>query len=101
MLSENPINLPKGRKMNREELLQALRYAIVAELDAINLYVQFAEACEDEGVREVFLDIAREEKTHAGEFLEMLVRMDPQQARELENGRKEVKELLEGSSKDM
>ncbi len=95
MLSENPLSLSSGRKMNKEEMLQALRYAIIAELDAINLYMQFAEASGDEFVRKVFLDIAEEEKTHVGEFLELLIRLDPQQAREIEEGRKEVKELLE------
>jgi len=95
MLSENPALLAKGRKMNRDELAQALRYAIIAELDAINLYIQFANATDDEGVRNVFLEVAREEKTHVGEFLELLLSIDPDQVRELEEGKKEVRELLE------
>ncbi len=95
MLSENPLTLPKGRKMSEEEMVKAIRYAIIAELDAINLYTQFAEASTSESVRKVFFDVAKEEKTHVGEFLELLMRLDPQQAKEIEEGRKEVKELLE------
>ncbi len=96
MLAENPVSLSRGRKMTREELSQALRYAIIAELDAINLYIQFANATDDEKVRKIFLDVAKEEKTHVGEFLEILLSLDPEQVKELEEGRKEVKELLEG-----
>ncbi len=96
MLAENPVSLSKGRKMTREELSQALRYAIIAELDAINLYTQFANATDDEKARKIFLDVAKEEKTHVGEFLELLLSLDPEQVKELEEGRKEVKELLEG-----
>ncbi len=96
MLAENPVSLSKGRKMTREELSQALRYAIIAELDAINLYIQFANATDDEKARKIFLDVAKEEKTHVGEFLELLLSLDPEQVKELEEGRKEVKEMLEG-----
>ncbi len=96
MLAENPASLSRGRKMTREELSQALRYAIIAELDAINLYIQFANATDDEKARKIFLDVAKEEKTHVGEFLELLLSLDPEQVKELEEGRKEVKELLEG-----
>jgi len=94
LLGENPIRLPTGKKLSREELAQALRLAVIAELDAINLYVQLASACEDEWVRKLFLDVAKEEKTHVGEFLEALLRLDPEQVRELEEGRKELEEIL-------
>jgi len=94
MLAENPVSLARGRKMSRDELAQALRYAIAAELDAINLYVQFANATDDEKAKKVFLDIAKEEKTHVGEFLELLMSLDPEQVKELEEGREEVRELL-------
>ncbi len=96
MLGENPIKLPAGKKFSREELAQALRLAVIAELDAINLYVQLASACEDEGMKRLFLDVAKEEKTHVGEFLEALLKLDPEQVKELEEGRKEVEEILGG-----
>jgi rubrerythrin len=43
----------------------------------------------------VMLDIAREEKTHVGEFQTLLLREDPEQKKELEEGEKEVAELSE------
>lgn len=67
---------------------------MMAELDAINMYLQFAEALEDERFRKLFLDVAREEKTHLGEFLAALREVDEEQARELEEGYREAAELL-------
>ena len=45
-------------------------------------------------VRAVLLDIAKEEKTHMGEFTTLLLRLDQEQAEELKHGQKEVEELL-------
>jgi rubrerythrin len=44
-------------------------------------------------LREVLLDIAKEEKTHLGEFQALLLKEDREQEKELEKGRKEVEEL--------
>jgi len=94
MLAKNPLDLGTGKTLSAEELAQAVRLAISAELDAINLYLQIAACCGDERVKEVFQDVAREEKTHVGEFLEVLLRLDPEQAKELEEGEKEIKEIF-------
>lgn len=93
MISKHPLELQPGRKLSHDEVSEALRLAIIAELDAINLYLQLARAIEDEKVRRVFEDIAREEKTHVGEFLALLKQLDPQQVVELERGEREVAEL--------
>jgi rubrerythrin len=95
MLAKNPIEIPSGKKLSREELIQAVRLSIIAELDAINLYLQLSSATDDPLARKVFEDIAREEKTHVGEFLTLLEKLDPEQVKELEKGKKEVKELEE------
>jgi rubrerythrin len=92
MLSKMPIdfkNIPR-ENINKE----ILRAAILAELDAINLYEQMAAMADDENIKKVFLDVAREEKTHVGEFQAMLLRIDEEQARELDAGWNEVEELL-------
>lgn len=93
MLSKHPLDLPTDRRLRREEVLDALRLSIIAELDAINLYLQIARSIDDERVKRVFEDIAREEKTHVGEFLALLKELDAEQARELEEGAREVAEL--------
>ena len=92
MFSKTPVDLSKvdKAKLNSE----ILRVAIAAELDAISLYEQLAATTDDENLRKVLLDVAKEEKTHFGEFLEMLLRIDPEQEKELEKGKEEVIEIL-------
>jgi rubrerythrin len=82
----------KDSKMSDAELL---RIGIIAELDAINLYEQLAARANEENIRKVFLDIAKEEKTHVGEFLALLLKIDKEQVKELEKGKKEVEEITE------
>jgi len=60
MLAKNPIEIPSGKKLSREELIQAIRLSIIAELDAINLYLQLSSATDDPLAKKVFEDIARE-----------------------------------------
>lgn len=91
MLSKNPVELSGLSPEVRDQ--EILRLGIIAELDAINLYEQLAAATQDEKIRKVLLDIAREEKTHVGEFLALLLRRDPEQVKELEEGKEEVEEL--------
>ncbi len=66
---------------------------IIAELDAINLYEQLAAMTKNPDLKKVFQDIADEEKTHVGEFQELLLRLDKKQAEELKRGREEVEEI--------
>ncbi len=93
MLSKIPFNLENLSQEDIEK--QILRIGLIAELDAINLYEQLASLTQDEKIRAIFLDIAREEKTHVGEFLTLLLMNDEEQEDELEEGREEVEELLE------
>jgi len=91
LLSKIPIDLEKisQRDLNNE----ILRVAIIAELDAVNLYEQMAALTENNHIKTVLLEIAKEEKTHVGEFQALLLTTDKQQEKELTEGKKEVKEL--------
>jgi len=93
MLSQMPIDLNKVKKENLEK--EILRVGIIAELDAVSLYEQLADMARDNNTRKVLLDIAKEEKTHVGEFLSLLLKIDEEQVQELEEGKKEVEELTE------
>ncbi|MCL4416871.1 MAG: rubrerythrin [Actinobacteria bacterium] len=92
MLSSFPIDLNKVKKENIDQ--EVLRLAIIAELDAINLYEQLTAYTGNTDIKRVMLDIAREEKTHVGEFQTLLLMLDKQQVRELEEGKKEVAKEL-------
>ena len=93
MLSKIPIRLEKIKKEDLDK--EILRAGIMAELDAINLYEQMAAMTENENIEHILLDIAREEKTHMGEFQTLLLKEDAEQEKELEEGKKEVDELTE------
>lgn len=93
MLGLNPISISREKSLSKEEIAQALRWAIIAELDAITFYEQFATLIEDENIKKVFLDVAKEEKAHVGEFMALLLNLDPEQLSELKDGFEEVEEL--------
>jgi rubrerythrin len=92
MLSKIPIDLEKIDKDKIDK--EILRAGIIAELDAINMYEQMAAMAQSEDIKKVLLDIAREEKTHVGEFQALLLKIDKEQVKELEAGKEEVKEEL-------
>ena len=92
MLSEKPIKIEKvGKKITDREIL---RLAMIAELDAVSLYEQLAAATENKAIREVLLDVAKEEKTHMGAFQTLLLREDEEQVEELKKGKEEVEKEL-------
>jgi rubrerythrin len=90
MMSQIPINTGKSGKQDIDR--EILRVGMIAELDAVNLYEQMAAMASDKNIKKMLLDIAKEEKTHVGEFQALLLNRDKEQVRELEEGRKEVKE---------
>ena len=92
MLSKIPIDVNKIKKEDIDK--EIVRVALIAELDAINLYEEMAALCENENIRKVLLDIAQEEKEHVGEFHTLLLDFDKEQIKALEKGKKEVEELL-------
>ncbi len=91
MLSTMPIKLDKVKKDDIDN--QVLRAAIIAELDAVTLYEQLAGMTDNEKIKAVLLDVAKEEKTHVGEFQTLLISLDPEYAKELAHGEKELEEL--------
>ncbi len=90
MLAKFPTDDAKISKSTMDK--QLLRLGIIAEFDAVDLYEQLAAATSDKKMKEVFLDIAREEKTHVGEFMALLLEKDKEQVREMQSGKEEVEE---------
>lgn len=88
MMSAIPIDLAKVRKEDLDK--EIVRVGMIAELDAVSLYEQLAAMTENGNIKKMLLDIAKEEKTHMGEFQALLLMEDKQQERELEAGKKEV-----------
>ena len=91
MLSDIPKKLEKVDKKLVD--LEILRAGIIAELDAVSLYEQMAAITADAAIKAVLLEVAKEEKTHVGEFQALLLKRDEEQVNELEAGKKEVEDL--------
>ena len=92
MLSKIPINIDKIKKEDIDK--EIIRAALIAELDAINLYEEMAALANHEGIKKVLLDVAKEEKEHVGEFQTLLLMFDKEQVEELKEGKEEVEELI-------
>ena len=86
--------LASNRKLNKEELIRAVRFMVAAEYEAVQLYMQLAESIEDKLAIEVLKDIADEEKVHAGEFLMLLKHLAPDEEEFYKEGAAEVEEEI-------
>jgi rubrerythrin len=65
MFSTDPSIIMRKEKMDKEEMIRAVRGALATEIDAINYYLQQGKLFSDEFVKKVHDDIAKEEMTHS------------------------------------
>lgn len=92
LLSESPIDLSKVKPEDVDK--EILRLGIIAEMDAVNLYEQLASRTKSGRIKQVLLDIAKEEKTHIGEFQALLLEIDKEHENELNKGKSEIEEII-------
>lgn len=91
----NPFSVLKNdRNLTHDELVRAVRFMIAAEYEAVQLYQQTAESTDNELAKEVLIDIANEEKEHAGEFLRLLRELEPDEEKFYKDGYEEVEEMI-------
>lgn len=91
--------LKQDRMVTHEELVRAIRFMVAAEYEAIQLYMQLAESTDNTLAQQVLVDIANEERVHAGEFLRLLKELDPQEEMYYQQGAAEVEsEFLGGAT---
>jgi len=95
----NPFSGVVPRKLSKTELVRAIRLNIAAEHEAVHLYMAHADATDDELAKQVLTDIANEERVHIGEFMELLRRLAPEEAKFLEEGRGEVEEMAQDAGR--
>ena len=92
----NPFSgLAKDRKLTDAELIRAIRFMISAEYEAIQLYMQLAESTDNKLAKDVLIDIADEERVHAGEFLKLLHELAPDEKKLYDEGAEEVQEMID------
>ncbi len=87
--------LSEKKPLTHEELVRSIRFMIAAEYEAIQLYTQLAESTNNKLAKEVLIDIANEEKVHAGEFLRLLKELAPDEEEFYKAGAQEVEEEIE------
>jgi rubrerythrin len=87
-VADNLDALMQGNKTNVN--YRALRISMMAEIDAVNLYERLAEVVTNPKIKEVLLDVAREEKVHIGEFEQLLDSLDPNFKKSKEEGKQEA-----------
>jgi rubrerythrin len=74
LFSKAPVNFERSSKEDLDK--EILRSAMIAELDAINLYEEMAALTDEENLRKILLDVAREEKVHVAMFQTVLMEVD-------------------------
>jgi rubrerythrin len=86
--------LSSDRKLNKAELIRAIRFMIAAEYEAVQMYMQLAESIDNKLAIEVLKDIADEERVHAGEFMRLLKQLAPDEEALYKKGAKEVEDEI-------
>lgn len=94
MISQHPLDAIMKKQPSEDLDKQILRFSMMAELDAASAYEQLANITENEDIKEVLLDIAYEEKVHAGEFETLLEEIDEEYEEAEEEGEEEVEDMI-------
>jgi rubrerythrin len=90
----NPfIGMVPDRKLTLEELIRAIRLNLAAEHEAVHLYMAHADATDHPLAKKVLIDIADEERVHAGEFARLLQILTGDEDTFLAEGVEEVDEM--------
>jgi len=86
--------LANDRKITGAELIRAIRFMVAAEYEAVQMYMQLAESTDNKLAEVVLKNIADEERVHAGEFLQLLDELDPNEKELYAKGTKEVEDEI-------
>jgi rubrerythrin len=82
------------RMLSLGELIRAIRLDLAAEEEAVHVYTAHAEATDNALAKRVLVDIADEERVHAGEFSRLLsILTEGEEDRLLAQGAQEVNEM--------
>lgn len=81
------------RPLSDSELVRTLRMSLAAEHEAVHQYTAVAEATTNKLAKKVLIDIANEERVHAGEFMRLIAILTGDEDKFLAKGKKEVDEM--------
>jgi rubrerythrin len=69
---------------------------VAAEYEAVQMYMQLAESIDDPLAVKVLVDVANEERVHAGEFQRLISILSPDEEAFLAEGAGEVNDMAAG-----
>ena len=81
------------RRLKHDEMVRAIRFAVAAEYEAVQMYRQLAHSIDDEKAIAVLNEVSEEELVHAGEFLRLLKEISPNEERLYALGSREVEQI--------
>jgi rubrerythrin len=81
------------RNLTMDELIRAIRLDLAAEHEAVHLYLAHAQSTDHPLAKKVLIDIANEERVHAGEFNRLISILTGDEDELLAKGAKEVDEM--------
>jgi len=91
----HPFNsLKRDRKISEEDLIRGIRLMIAAEYEAVEMYMLLAESIDNKLAKKILVDIANEERVHAGEFLRLLKHLAPDEEEFYQEGAQEVEKEM-------
>lgn len=97
----SPFSIKKSdRTLTKEELIRGIRFSIASEYETIQLYEELAESIENQEAKRLLLEIANDEKVHAGNFLYLLRLLSPEEENSYKDGSSEAKNVIEGKKED-
>ncbi len=82
------------RKLDKHELIRAIRFSIASEFEAIQLYEQLRDSIDDEHAKKLLTEIAGDEKEHVGNFMRLLKILAPDESEFYEEGEEEALEVM-------
>ncbi|MBI5047404.1 MAG: hypothetical protein HZB54_00435 [Deltaproteobacteria bacterium] len=88
-----PKTFLNSEKTKKKDFDHMLRLGIIAEMEAINLYEQMAALSENAELKNILLDIVKEEKAHMGKLHALLLKKDEEQEKASEEGKRKVDEV--------
>ncbi len=82
------------RKLDKNELIRAIRFSIASEFEAIQLYEQLRDSIEEEHAKKLLSEVADDEKEHVGNFLRLLKELCPEEKDLYKEGWEEASEVM-------
>ena len=87
-------NVNSSEEINKEDIISAIRFAIAAELEAINIYEQIANKSSIPYIKRNMKSLAEEEMVHVGELLSIIANLNNEEFSKYKEGMIESNKIL-------